>query len=587
MIFQRYAFIFLSLLISVNAFSAFLPTNFTDAERVNKNVWTKVRFTFVAPSTGMTTVSLRTSNLDDQRNDMALDDISLINGASGTFNLIKNGDFRKGIEGFQTDYANVSQVTRHGQVAIVTSPPDWGMPNKTGRTGSGDAFMMIDGHKDENKAFWRQEINLEQGSTYEFSAYMTINEGTASPIIFSVGGKDIGDAYDLKFINPINTTVLTDFEIRSVVTERSQWKAKMNVWGGDIRHQALVGNWPSGSSAQLSEKWNFHLMSDGRFTIRPSFNTNLCVTPNWVKPGKREIGQIWLATDVCNMNPYSYFFLQKSNVFGMDAFVIRNAYQPELCVHSPGWPLWYDRNPLLLSPCAKQSDLNFIGNDRFIIDNISTDKIVRNRMQEFLNDTVDKFAFSDVRDMYTKKSPHMWLAKGDRDLLQETTKSPRRVPMEGVYGTETVFTNNTSSPQSNAEWRVKSITKTTAETLSFGHTFSIGLEVMAGVVGVSSATLKAGYEFTFGESYTTTYSNTEGSTVIKTVNIPPYSTVWLARGIVESTYKISGWLYNDLGDSWQARAIQMDVIKDGDLVICQTPVEKGQTQNEICKQTMP
>lgn len=123
-------------------------------------------------------------------------------------NLIVNGDFSSGNEGFTSDYEYVSEkgesvMVPEGLYAVGTSPNDYLDPNFVDHgdhtTGTGN-MLVVNGSPDNQDYFWKQNVSVEQGKTYEFLAWcMIIDIGRNSfleELEFSINGTTISDSYD-------------------------------------------------------------------------------------------------------------------------------------------------------------------------------------------------------------------------------------------------------------------------------------------------------------------------------------------------------------------------------------------------------
>ncbi len=113
-------------------------------------------------------------------------------------NLLVNGDFSLGKQGFSTDYRWQDQVGGASTVAVVTAPPNWGMGIVSGQGGEGDAFLMVDGSQDSEQAFWRQNVALKAGETYTLSFYASAGGGPAPRLELHVDGAPVGEARTLQ-----------------------------------------------------------------------------------------------------------------------------------------------------------------------------------------------------------------------------------------------------------------------------------------------------------------------------------------------------------------------------------------------------
>ena len=95
-------------------------------------------------------------------------------------NLIVNGDFSSGNEGFTSDYVYINEkgeqvMNPEGTYAVGTSPNDYLDPNFMDHgdhtTGTGN-MLIVNGSPSNQDYVWKQNIYVEKGKTYEFSAWL-------------------------------------------------------------------------------------------------------------------------------------------------------------------------------------------------------------------------------------------------------------------------------------------------------------------------------------------------------------------------------------------------------------------------------
>lgn len=92
--------------------------------------------------------------------------------------LVENGDFSLGTEGFVSDYKYVNKkgpnaLFVEGKYAIGKSPSNYHkgfIKHGDHTTGTGN-MLIANGHPDNSKYVWRKKFNVEEGVTYEFSAW--------------------------------------------------------------------------------------------------------------------------------------------------------------------------------------------------------------------------------------------------------------------------------------------------------------------------------------------------------------------------------------------------------------------------------
>ncbi|MGY0195697.1 beta strand repeat-containing protein [Leptothrix sp. BB-4] len=157
--------------------------------------WQKMTVSFIAAESGTSRVALRDLATGSSSNDFGLDDLSLRAvdlPVPAPDSLIVGGDFNSSFQTFSSDYRLQGQAHGAGTAAVVTAPPAWGLGSRTGHGGSGDRFLMVDGATDATQAFWRQDVALVAGNTYEFSYWANANNNTALQL--QVGGIDVGSA---------------------------------------------------------------------------------------------------------------------------------------------------------------------------------------------------------------------------------------------------------------------------------------------------------------------------------------------------------------------------------------------------------
>lgn len=557
-----------------------LPTNFTPAPRGGIDVWQQLTFSFIAPQTGLVKVSLLSVKPKKSENDIAVDDLALVNiSQNSSTNMLKNGDFSLGKEGFSTDYKMLDQVNAAGTIAVVTEPPNFGMPNKTGR-GSSPYFLLVDTDAEGVKAFWKQDIRVTKGQSYKLTGYFATNDSEGVDIQLAVDGKNIDTKRKAFFIDPNPVYSINNLELKSVVTENSQWKSRVNVWGGNFSGQDIVGNYPSFGSAQRNEKFNFQLMDDGRFYIQSPENPKLCITPNWRNPATKKWGSIWLATDICDLNnPYIYFFLQPSYNNGKEAYVIRSAYDPMLCFHAPWWDVWYDRANLILYNCQHTNVSN--GQDRFIIQSADKDE----RMNTALRNAAAQFTFRDYRK---PDSTSAYIKEQSIDLsqLKQTATYPSRIqlkdPITGYLDWEKINGTSISQSYTYAEW--KSNTKTLSLSDAFGLKMSVGVDVKTNLIAIETT-----FKFLAETSYTFQRSISDSTTtqavITNTINLAPGTKNWLASYKREIEGPIKSTITSDLGDTWSTPQmyIKWGGSSYGGTAWCHSPLPANPI--DICKNT--
>ncbi len=112
-------------------------------------------------------------------------------------NLLVNPDFLGGSVGFRTDYRLQAQAGGAGTLAVVTSPPAWGLGISSGLGGAGDAFLMVDGSSRSDQAFWKQLVELEAGTACVFSFHAGNGSDPAPRLQLFVNGVATGKVQTL------------------------------------------------------------------------------------------------------------------------------------------------------------------------------------------------------------------------------------------------------------------------------------------------------------------------------------------------------------------------------------------------------
>ncbi len=127
-------------------------------------------------------------------NDFGIDDIILEeNTITSQVGVIKNSNFEAGTQHFQTDYQILAQARGHDTLAVVDTPPNWGLGDTTGVGGSGK-FLMVDGStQGVNKSFWKQTVAVDTNQDYTFSYWVNANKGVE--IALYIDGEQVGTTH--------------------------------------------------------------------------------------------------------------------------------------------------------------------------------------------------------------------------------------------------------------------------------------------------------------------------------------------------------------------------------------------------------
>ncbi|ADJ63337.1 hypothetical protein G5B88_09195 [Herbaspirillum seropedicae] len=87
------------------------------------------------------------------------------------------------VNDFSTDYRLTSDPTKFdgaGSVTQTTLAPDWGFATRTGPTGPGSKFLLVDGDSLASKVFWRSDVSgLTAGDNYTIHLSLLNGKGSA------------------------------------------------------------------------------------------------------------------------------------------------------------------------------------------------------------------------------------------------------------------------------------------------------------------------------------------------------------------------------------------------------------------------
>ncbi|WP_294676055.1 gliding motility-associated C-terminal domain-containing protein [uncultured Fluviicola sp.] len=131
----------------------------------------------------------------------------ILNVANYTQNLVVNGDFESGDNGFTTGYGpgtggSFGLLTNPSTYAITTSPNlvhnNFGACSDLGTTGPGN-MMVVNGSDVPNTTVWSQTITVDPSTDYSFSAWVTSVENITQPNVailqFFIDGVQIGPVF--------------------------------------------------------------------------------------------------------------------------------------------------------------------------------------------------------------------------------------------------------------------------------------------------------------------------------------------------------------------------------------------------------
>lgn len=120
-----------------------------------------------------------------------------------TTNLITNGDFSQGDSGFTSNYV----YGTGGSSGLLTAEGQYAIDDNAGKTHnrfadctdhtSGIGDMMIVNASGMEDSFWCQTVSVNEGSTYDFSAWVTsVNTQNPAQLQFSISGDLLGQQFN-------------------------------------------------------------------------------------------------------------------------------------------------------------------------------------------------------------------------------------------------------------------------------------------------------------------------------------------------------------------------------------------------------
>ncbi|MDP6908970.1 MAG: hypothetical protein QF371_05660, partial [Flavobacteriales bacterium] len=120
-----------------------------------------------------------------------------------TGNLVYNGDFSLGNEGFGSDYTYATQLNPEGLYSVVTDANTvHGNFQGIGHTGNVpvDSFMVVNGAGTPNQNVWCQTISVSPNTDYFFGTWVsTVVGGNPAILQFSINGQVLGAPFTAPF----------------------------------------------------------------------------------------------------------------------------------------------------------------------------------------------------------------------------------------------------------------------------------------------------------------------------------------------------------------------------------------------------
>ncbi|WEK34134.1 MAG: gliding motility-associated C-terminal domain-containing protein [Candidatus Pseudobacter hemicellulosilyticus] len=117
-----------------------------------------------------------------------------ITKSTGT-NLITNGDFSSGNNGFSSQYTYSSTSNGEGFYYISGNVPAWhgGLAGCSDHTGNGN-MMMVNGAAVANQVVWSQTVTVQPNTNYAFSTWIaSLHSSNPAQLQFSINGRNLGN----------------------------------------------------------------------------------------------------------------------------------------------------------------------------------------------------------------------------------------------------------------------------------------------------------------------------------------------------------------------------------------------------------
>lgn len=118
-------------------------------------------------------------------------------------NLVYNGDFTQGNNGFGSDYTYATQLNPEGLYSIVTNANSvHNAFQGIGHTGNvpNDNFMVVNGAGTPNQNVWCQTVSVSPNTDYYFGAWVSTVVASSPAILqFSINGQVLGSPFSAPF----------------------------------------------------------------------------------------------------------------------------------------------------------------------------------------------------------------------------------------------------------------------------------------------------------------------------------------------------------------------------------------------------
>ena len=211
-----------------------------------------------------------------------------------TNNLVTNGDFNAGNTDFNSSY-NYSATNLYPEgVYAVTTNANFVHNGFTG-TGAGN-FLVVNGSTSPGTEVWCQDIQVESGSSYNFSSLVsTVAGGNEALLQFSINGVEIGTTFSAPSIIGSWDTFNASWE-SGTNTVAEICIVNQNIGGGG--NDFGLDNITFTTLCTASETINVTLGAQANATIF-SVNT-LCETGSIVDLNAVDQGGVWTGNGITN-----------------------------------------------------------------------------------------------------------------------------------------------------------------------------------------------------------------------------------------------------------------------------------------------
>lgn len=323
--------------------------------------------------------------------------------------------------------------------------------------------------------------------------------------------------------------------------------ARVNMWGGRQTAGAVIGNWPGDVSKPTpsNENWSIHLISDGRFTIRPTAQRNVCLTVEKQPSSlfQAEFGDSGRVVKLERCDSASYgqqFFLQlsgtakKTVLSGSAAYVLRPVDDPGVCLttfsnsRKPN-----SLSPLTVAPCSGAGDES----DRWVITSIQ--ETARADTQKTLKQVATIWAMQDYAD---DKGHSVYNKSVSAEAVKSTVKvDPTTRYTRLQFGSP--FGGRSVNAYTNATPHLQELHIERFDTSGFDKSIEIGSSKLNGLSTWLTFLPEIKVKLDFKKSVQ--------DNVKLWQKVPPYTTIFFAAGTIKVSGGFNVVVVTDLGDTWE------------------------------------